>query len=412
MAGGTGADDPVPLAGDADIGAMDDEAELGNSGRHRLARPLAPDERVHRRRATRDVGDERVPLLAEEAAVHVVDDAPGDLLLRRCGVVVGEESAERPQSDAPEIDCSWPGLTRCRAGRVHLTGTLTANVSTDEDVLAAGQALAIPRRGTERGYCWTHAATSRRSGVDAKGLPPVLWTTRRGASGGTRGLDRHARGRPGRCPGCAAASRATWPARAWGTRSVLLGLRCPTAPGGAVPSGRRGLRRRQWQLRPRDRPQGARAGGGRRSGASTTREAASVGSSPSWTWQWPMWCARSASAVGGPELLADKATGGAGWTSARTTSADETSRTPWRLWFSAKDFRTWAATWWPPSCSPPSAATRMPVDLLASAAACGELVKGVAQQLGNTPAVAAARTWTLGDRALRRGRDGRRRRRR
>jgi hypothetical protein len=76
--GAAPADEGVTLAGDADIGAADDEAELvGRLAGDRDHGPLAADDEFTGDETTRDVATERVPAPAEEAAVHIVDDAPG-----------------------------------------------------------------------------------------------------------------------------------------------------------------------------------------------------------------------------------------------------------------------------------------------------------------------------------------------
>ena len=71
----TSLDDDVDLTGEADVGAVDDEAELvGTAVDNGDAGPLAPDDEFTGDETTRDYATEREPRSAEEAAVHVRDD--------------------------------------------------------------------------------------------------------------------------------------------------------------------------------------------------------------------------------------------------------------------------------------------------------------------------------------------------
>jgi hypothetical protein len=73
-------DDPggPVLEGDADVGVVDDEADLvGTAGELVDRGSLSDDDQVTGDETTRDYGTERVPLDAEDAAVHIVDEAPG-----------------------------------------------------------------------------------------------------------------------------------------------------------------------------------------------------------------------------------------------------------------------------------------------------------------------------------------------
>lgn len=68
-------DNDVDLAGDAEVEAVDDEAELvGTSVGDPDVGPLAPDDEFTGDETTRDYPTEREPRSAEEAAVHVEDD--------------------------------------------------------------------------------------------------------------------------------------------------------------------------------------------------------------------------------------------------------------------------------------------------------------------------------------------------
>ncbi|HKA83380.1 MAG TPA: hypothetical protein VKD21_05940 [Acidimicrobiales bacterium] len=79
-AGAEGQDPGVELVGD-DAGVADDEADLvgervGTEEGDEQG-PLAPDDEFSGDETTRDVVTERVPPPAEDAAVHVDDEAPG-----------------------------------------------------------------------------------------------------------------------------------------------------------------------------------------------------------------------------------------------------------------------------------------------------------------------------------------------
>ena len=79
-AGDEASDPGVELVGD-DAGVADDEADLvGERVGTELEDeegPLAPDDEFSGDETTRDVATERVPPPAEDAAVHVDDEAPG-----------------------------------------------------------------------------------------------------------------------------------------------------------------------------------------------------------------------------------------------------------------------------------------------------------------------------------------------
>jgi hypothetical protein len=69
-------DGGVELAGDPDIGAVDDEPELvgGATGDESDTGPLGPDDEFAGDETTRDVVTERQPTAAEDAAVHIEDE--------------------------------------------------------------------------------------------------------------------------------------------------------------------------------------------------------------------------------------------------------------------------------------------------------------------------------------------------
>jgi hypothetical protein len=68
----------IELAGDPDIGAVDDEDELvGLEVGDRRQGPLADDDEVSGDETARDVATERVARPAEEAALHIEDEPPG-----------------------------------------------------------------------------------------------------------------------------------------------------------------------------------------------------------------------------------------------------------------------------------------------------------------------------------------------
>lgn len=74
-----GSGEGVELVGDPDVGAVDDEAEMvGQSVEDEPDHgPLAPDDEFSGDETTRDITTEQVPSAAEEAAVHIEDEAPG-----------------------------------------------------------------------------------------------------------------------------------------------------------------------------------------------------------------------------------------------------------------------------------------------------------------------------------------------
>ena len=68
-------DDDVELAGDPDVGTVDDESELVGVGvREDDVGPLDPEDEFSGDETTRDYPTEREPRSAEESAVHVQDD--------------------------------------------------------------------------------------------------------------------------------------------------------------------------------------------------------------------------------------------------------------------------------------------------------------------------------------------------
>ncbi len=68
-------DDEVELAGDADVGAVDDESELvGVDVLDDKTGPLDPSDEFSGDETTRDYPTEREPRPAEETALHVEDD--------------------------------------------------------------------------------------------------------------------------------------------------------------------------------------------------------------------------------------------------------------------------------------------------------------------------------------------------
>jgi hypothetical protein len=72
-------DGGVELVGDLDVGVVDDEDELVGDvvDEDRDLGALAPDDEFSGDETTRDVASERVPTPAEDAAVHIDDEAPG-----------------------------------------------------------------------------------------------------------------------------------------------------------------------------------------------------------------------------------------------------------------------------------------------------------------------------------------------
>ena len=78
--GGSGDEDGPVLAGDADVDAIDDEKDLVGSTAGELVDrgSLSDDDEFSGDETTRDYATElEAPLDAEDAAVHVVDEAPG-----------------------------------------------------------------------------------------------------------------------------------------------------------------------------------------------------------------------------------------------------------------------------------------------------------------------------------------------
>jgi len=69
-------DEVGELIGDAEVGEVDDEADLvaAAAGDDEDLGPLAPDDGFSGDETTRDVATERVPRPAEEAAVHLDED--------------------------------------------------------------------------------------------------------------------------------------------------------------------------------------------------------------------------------------------------------------------------------------------------------------------------------------------------
>jgi hypothetical protein len=68
-------DEEVELAGDADVGAVDDESELvGEDVLDDDVGPLDPEDEFTGDETTRDYATEREPRPAEETALHVEDD--------------------------------------------------------------------------------------------------------------------------------------------------------------------------------------------------------------------------------------------------------------------------------------------------------------------------------------------------
>ena len=68
-------DDEVELAGDPDVGAVDDESELvGTDVLDDSTGPLDPTDEFSGDETTRDFAPEREPRPAEETALHVEDD--------------------------------------------------------------------------------------------------------------------------------------------------------------------------------------------------------------------------------------------------------------------------------------------------------------------------------------------------
>ncbi|HEX5366474.1 MAG TPA: hypothetical protein VFW63_07415 [Acidimicrobiales bacterium] len=68
-------DDEVELAGDPDVGAVDDEGQLvGTDVRDDRTGPLDPSDEFTGDETLRDYPTERTPRPAEEAALHVEDD--------------------------------------------------------------------------------------------------------------------------------------------------------------------------------------------------------------------------------------------------------------------------------------------------------------------------------------------------
>jgi len=295
------------------------------------------------------------------------------------------KTAERPQGDVREIDCHGPGLTRRRVGRGFTYLDADGERVTDEDVLARVKALAIPPAWTDVWICSDALGHIQATGVDAKGRRQYLyhevWRERRDREKFDRMLEL-ARALPrlrSRLESdLAGEGMGRERVLACAVRLLQVGLFRVGGEAYVEDNGSYGLATvRKGHVRAVgdelrfDYPSKS---GQRRVVTIADPHVADVVR------------ALKRRRGGGPELLAYKDDRGR-WLDVRSSDINEYLQDALGPGFSAKDFRTWAATV-VAAVALASETSDEDAGRSARERAVRRVVKGVAQQLGNTPAVA------------------------